>query len=167
MVRPNFSILIILFFTVLCPAYGYAESKSKSGVTKVYTLPPKMIAEYIDKTEGQKRVLYIYTSWCGYCRKKMPHIMDIERAKKGSVIAVSVDENYADYARYAKKLSNSPFPLILNKGGEGHLKKKLSAYNIKPWNSYPTLIFLDEKGNAVKQGNYTVEQAAKYVLTDK
>lgn len=154
--------LVLLVF--MLPVNTHAAESSKE--TKVYNLPPKMIAEYIDKTEGHKRILLIYTSWCGYCRKKMPDIMDIERAKKGSVIAVSVDGDYGQYAKYAKKLSHAPFPLILNKGSERGLKKRLSAYDIKPWNGYPTIIFLDENSKAVAQGNYTVEQAAKYVLGD-
>lgn len=154
--------LILLVF--LFPMSVHAEETTKQ--TKIYNLPPKMIAEYVDKTEGQKRILMIYTSWCGYCRQKMPDIMDIERSKKGSVIAVSVDDDYNQYARYAKKLSNSPFPLFLNKGSERGLKKKLSSYGVKAWNSYPTIIFLDENSKAVAQGNYTAEQAAKYVLDE-
>jgi len=37
---------------------------------------------------------------------------------------------------------------------------------VKAWNSYPTIIFLDENSKAVAQGNYTAEQAAKYVLDE-
>jgi len=153
-----------VFFAVLTCFVFTSHAQAKDEPVKVYTLPPKMIAEYIDKTAGQKRVLLIYTSWCGYCRKKMPGIMDIERSKKGSVIAVSVDDDYGAYAKYAKKLSDAPFPLILNKGRQEALIQTLKSYNVKPWNSYPTVVFLNEKGKAVAQGNYSVEQAAKFVF---
>lgn len=155
---------ICVFFIVFATCSIAHQAHAKDAQVKVYTLPPKMIAEYIDKTAGQKRILLIYTSWCGYCRKKMPGIMDIERSKKGSVIAVSVDDDYAAYAKYAKKLSDAPFPLILNKGRQEALIKTLKGYNVKPWNSYPTVVFLDAKGKAVAQGNYSVEQAAKFVF---
>jgi len=153
----------IIFIALLVIVFSNNVQAEKA---KIYSISPERIAEYIDKTAGQKRVLYIHTSWCPYCRKKMPDIMNIERKKKGSVIAVSVDEDPKKYVSYAKSLKQVPFPLIINKGNEGYLMKVLSKYKIKKWSGYPTMIFLDDKGMAVRQGNFTVQQAAQYIMSD-
>ncbi|MGH1403027.1 MAG: TlpA family protein disulfide reductase [Alphaproteobacteria bacterium] len=159
-----FPIILFFVFAVICGGSTYASS-DKGDQVKVYHVPAKKMLEYIDRKKGQKRIVLIYTSWCPYCREKMPDIMDLERARKGSVIAISVDEDYAQYAKYAKTLKNSPFPLFLNDGAEQSLKNALKkSHSIKPWSGYPTLIFLDENNQAVSQGNYTVEQAAKYLF---
>ncbi len=158
-----FPALMLLMFAFSYGGTSYATS-SQGDQVKIYHVPPKKLQEYIARKKGQRRVLLIYTSWCPYCRQKMPDIMDLERTKKGSVIAISVDEDYVQYAQYAKTLKDSPFPLFLNNGGEQNLKNALKVNGIKPWSGYPTLIFLDEKNQAVRQGNYSVEQAAKYLF---
>lgn len=155
------SFIITAFFFMCISLQAHAADKAK-----VYALSPERISEYIDRTEGQKRVLFIYTSWCVYCREKMPAIFDLEHSKKGSIIAVSVDENYNQYAQYAKTLTDAPFPLMYSKGRESALKTQLAKRNIKPWRGYPTFIFLDEHGNAVSQGSYRVEDIANYVLSE-
>ncbi len=153
-------VIFMLFLNIFFSGDVYA------GKAKIYSITPERISEYIDKTAGQKRIIYIHTSWCPYCRKKMPGIMDIERKKKGSVISISVDEDPQKYVRYAKTLKNPPFNLIINKGSEAHLAKILSKYNIRKWNGYPTLIFIDEKGRSVRQGNFTVQQATQFIMSD-
>ncbi|MGH1376349.1 MAG: TlpA family protein disulfide reductase [Alphaproteobacteria bacterium] len=158
------SIAVLFFVCLVCSSFT-VYAAGNGGKTKIYTLPPEKILQYVKGKSGQKKILYIYTSWCPYCVKKMPGIMNLERTQKGSVIAISVDENYANYGRYAKKLKEPPFPLILNKGSESVLKKKLKNYVVKPWTGYPTIVFLDEDNKPVGQGNYSVDEAAAFLFS--
>lgn len=125
------------------------------------------ISEYIEHTKGQKRVVYIYVSWCSACRKKMPKIKDMGNVRQGSVIAISVDENHAQFAKYMKKeLSDAPFPILLSKDPEANLEKRLlTDYNIQPWNSYPELVLLDEANQVKKQGYLNSDEVARFLFS--
>jgi len=138
---------------------------AKEDSHKIYPLRPSRIADYIEFTKGQKRVLAIYVSWCPYCRNKMPDFIKMERMKKGSVIAVSEDQNYADLSKYIKTLKDIPYKVILsNPKGKDTLENALSRYGIQKWNSYPTVILLDENNKVVSQGNLSSNQIERFLF---
>ncbi|MGH1456988.1 MAG: TlpA family protein disulfide reductase [Alphaproteobacteria bacterium] len=133
----------------------FVPSDSYAGQgDKIYELPSSYIAKHIDATAGTRRVVMIYASWCPYCRQKMPAMMDLERAKPGSVIAISVDESGSDFARYVKKMRDPPFELILSKDSEYKLANTLGRFGILPWEGIPYFILLDENNIPVSQGNF-------------
>ncbi len=127
-------------------------------------LKPKEIAKYIESTKGKKRIIMIYASWCPICVQKMPHIIELERANKGSVIAVSVDENERHLSRYIKKLGDIPFRVILNKGSERKLAKALEEFGVREWEGVPEIILLDKENNVLGQGNYALDYIAAFFL---
>tara|TARA_R110002072_G_scaffold215705_1_gene372774 strand:- start:366 stop:860 length:495 start_codon:yes stop_codon:yes gene_type:complete len=154
-------VFIIMLFFVMS---GTAFAENDTDKQKIFHVPPKNIAKYIDNTGGQKRVLMIYTSWCPYCRKKMPGLIDLENTKPGSVIAVSVDENYSDFTGFIKRYKDAPFKFILNNGSEYALVKELKQYGAKAWKGYPTIMFLDENGKVVAQGNFSIDQMSMHLF---
>ncbi len=176
----NFSTFLIL--VLLAPATLIAGDNDKTLFNNVKPKPlmseverkpvaklasADKISEYIEYTKGQKRVVYIYASWCPACRNKMPKIKDMGYAKKGSVIAISIDENHVQFSKYMNNsLRNAPFPIILNKSTEVALEKRLLRdYNIQPWNSYPEMILLDEKNQVKKQGYLNTAEVAQFLFS--
>ncbi len=153
--------IFVLAFVMF--AVGSIASFAKGPEHIVYKLPPKKVVEYIDKTAGERRIIFIYASWCPYCAKKMPGIMDLERSKKNSVIAISVDESYPDFVRYLRRFNEIPFKIILNDSSEKRLADTFKKYGVEPWDGIPRIIFLNEDNEVVGQGNYTVEAAAEFI----
>lgn len=155
-------IRIIMCFVVvfiLTMGDGFARKSQKIAV-----FPPKITGKYIDSKKGQKKVVLIYTSWCPYCRAKMPAFMKMERILPGSVVAISADADNARFAKYIQSYDNIPFKVILNKGDEAGLQTVLGQYGAQPWKGYPTMILMDENNKVVGQGNYTTKQVAEYIF---
>lgn len=157
-----FKLLVLLFFIGGVQSSSFAQNEGKG---KVYRLSPPDIASVIESSKGQKRVLYVFASWCPSCRKTMPDMMNLERAKTGSVLAISVDEQHVDFARYLKNLKNPPFNFILNKGNQNTLAESLAVYEVKPWTSIPQMILLDEHNKLQGQGSFDADQVAEFLFS--
>ena len=147
-------VLVFLFFVVSSAVFA-ADTKP----VNVYSVAPEKIGEYIAREQGKRRVVFIHTSWCPYCHKAMPGLFEIENARKGSVISISVDNTYGAYAKYAKKLGDAPFPLFYNTGSESNLAKVIGT---KPWRGYPTMLLLNEKNEVVGDVN-SMERIKKFL----
>ncbi len=163
MVFKNFIIAFILVGALLLPYNVGAKDKEDY---KIYHMPSYKISKYIKSTAGQRRAIMIYASWCPHCVKKLPKMMDVEKVKQGSIIAISVDEQHSDFVRYLKKFKDIPFKIILNKDSEYKLAQNLKKFGIKAWDGIPYIILMDEKNKVVGQGNYSVDKVADYVLAD-
>ena len=83
------SSFFLISLTLLALLTGWAHAGS---VEKIYTLPAEKIAGHIIKQPGRK-VVFIYATWCPYCREKIPALIELESAKPGSVYPVSIDES--------------------------------------------------------------------------
>ena len=163
-------ILKKVVLSALCMVFlmytGVAQAVEKKG-SGIYKVPPYKIAKYIKKTAGERRAIVLYASWCPACVQKMPGIIDLENAKAGSIIAISIEENYADFARYIRRLGTVPFKAIVNDGSESKLAQKLRQFGVRPWNSIPQIILMDEKNKVVEQGNFSVEKIANFLFSNE
>ncbi len=157
----NFTLFLSLFIVAFASNTALAADYEAG---KIYDMPPYKIANIIKKTEGHKRIIMIYASWCPICVAKMPHIMDLERKKAGSVIAVSVDEKLRNLSRYIKRLKDVPFKVILNKGTEYKLHQHLKQFGVKEWEGVPEIILLDENNKVIGQGNYSMDYIEEFLF---
>ncbi len=168
-----FSALIISTFILSSSAFA---QKNKA---RVHQVTINKFDEYLQYTKGQRRLLYIYRSTSKPSRKRMNGIMDLERAKEGSVIAISVDNDHIKFAKYIKTyMRHTPFNILLLRAKEGVFRKMLiEKYGASKWDlggaaagakkkksSYPVMIFIDEENNIVKQGTYDVENVAEFLF---
>lgn len=140
--------MFLMFFCVISTDVYAGE------VNKIHALPATQIVEHIENTKGKPRVVMIYTSWCPHCRRAIPEIMDIERNKPGSVIAVSLDDMRADFERYIKGIENPPFKIILSTDGGSVLSEALGKYGVKPLKGIPHYIVFDADNKVVFEGNH-------------
>ncbi len=147
----QFSLFVAVFFC------GFQTQ----AADKYYYVSAEKIVEYVYSKPG-KRVVLIYASWCPYCREKLPGLMDLERQKKGSVIAVSVDENPDTLMRYLGGFQSIPFHVFVSKDiASGAVEKQFGA---KARTGIPYVILLDEDSNLHAAGNYSTEYIAEYIL---
>jgi thiol-disulfide isomerase/thioredoxin len=134
---------------------------------KVLHMPPTKIADFVEKTAGEKRVVMVYTSWCPFCRKIMPKVMDIEKIMPGSVIAISEDEDHAQFAKYIEKYPKIPFTIFLSKPTATKTLSSVFAEQLgtKPWSGYPHFILLDAENNISGEGNFDADRLADFLLS--
>lgn len=170
--KRNWFLSIFMIVTTLCVcAFGaYAQGTSGDHSQKTYKkkkplwVPPKNIATYIKNTKGQKRVIVIYATWCPACRIKIPFLMEMEQKKPGSVIAISVDEDYRLYKRFYDQYEYVPFPLIVNKGSSWELAKALKPFGGKAWKGIPYFMLINENNKIIGQGSYRKKGIAWFLL---
>jgi len=157
-----FSIFVLFFAAALIPI--------KSDAAKDYYLAsPEQIARIIDAGSGQgRRVVFLYASWCGYCRAHLPEIIKIEKEKKGSVIAISLDKDPDTFARYISTRHGDDFPLVpIVWNREGDLHRALKRFGIEPTNAIPFSAWLDEQGYMKQQGVIKPAATKEYILGNK
>ncbi|PCJ02709.1 MAG: hypothetical protein COB14_01745 [Alphaproteobacteria bacterium] len=146
-------VVITLFMAVFISAIA-VQAADKQGV-EIHKISPHRIARDIKNIKGQKRAIVLYASWCPNCVQKMPQIIEIERAKASSIIAISIDESRQDFARYMNKLGDVPFKAIVIDGAEWKLAEELERFGVEVWEAIPHVILLDENNKTVEQGNFS------------
>ena len=137
----------------------------QAGVSnaKIYKVSATQISEHIKATTGERRAIVFYAHWCPQCVKKMPLLIELERKKPGSIIAISVDDDFKRFSRYIKRLGDIPFKVRLYDGSDKILYNQLKAFGIEPRDGVPDIIFLDENNQTAFQGNYDVEDVARFL----
>lgn len=159
--------LLLCFSQVYAQSDGGKVAQQSDFEHKILWVPPKNIANFIKNTKGQKRVVVIYATWCSACIKKIPFLMSVEQKSPGSIIAISVDEDYKMYKRFYNQYEKVPFHLIVNKGSSWQLAKALRAFGGKPWNSIPQVMLLDEANQVLSQGSYSNEDITRFLFGKK
>ena len=154
---------LLLFF--LLPAYP-ANAGPLEQKPQYYALAPGQIADYIREHTDRKTVLFIYASWCPHCQQRMGSIMALEKKKKHTVIAVSLDENPMQLTRYMEQFSDVPFPVIvLDPAYKAEFAETLRQdFNIEFPGSIPFTALFNEQGQVVRQGNFVADNAAAFIF---
>lgn len=161
----------VVAFLVFC-AVPFSQGGALEPKHKIYHMAPEKVAAYVASTKGKRRIVVRYASWCPACRKTMPGLMDIEKIRKGSVIAISVDEQPGAFVRYINQYEDIPFPVILLRREKGEntdflLLKALRPFGIGRNSGIPDMSLIDEYNRVVRQGFYSVEDVAGFIFDGK
>lgn len=148
--------LMLFVFLIFLPAPGQAG--------ETYTrLKASEIPNVILDQSGKRRVVFVYTSWCPYCRAAMPAMVALSQKQRGAVIALSVDKDPDKLERYLSQYTDQGFQShIWDRTGD--LAGALGRFGIRLNGGIPFSALLDESGQVVKQGNLEVEEITRYIL---
>ena len=112
---------------------------------------PRRLADY----RGAPLLLNFWASWCEPCRREIPLLETLHRARSGlQVVGVAVDTN-TDARRFARELGID-YPVLLGEDGGLAAIKALGADTVLPFT-----VFADAKGVivAVKRGELHADEA--------
>ncbi len=162
----------------LAPAEA-AQASEATGVTEVteaaeprgtgvgelapaFTLPTVNTAEEtlsLDDLQGQPVLLSFWTTWCPFCRRQAPVLVDAyaRYADQGvAFVGVNVKEGRAPVENYLEQ-EGMTYPVVLDQSGT-----TAQAYQVR---GFPTTYFLDREGRVVARhvGQLTPEQVTGYL----
>ncbi|AXG73538.1 TlpA family protein disulfide reductase [Flavobacterium arcticum] len=119
------------------PSPLFTYENHKGGTTSLKDLRGKYV--YID----------VWATWCGPCRREIPHLQEIEEKYKGENIAfvsISVDKEN-DYNKWRELVTKETLGGIQLIADDNFKSDFIQSYNIL---SIPRFILIDPKGNVVK-----------------
>ncbi len=108
------------------------------------------LAKKIDHPDGKPSFVYIYASWCPYCRKLMPFITktNATRLTNFNVFMISVDKEPKKLAQYlvARGYVDMFTPYLFLKKDSESLKQVLDARGVGFDGAIPFLAIFDKAG---------------------
>ncbi len=154
--------LLAIFAVILFLGFGALPSAG-ADVQSYKSLSADQISRVIDSVKGKRTAIFVYASWCPYCRGVMPKIIDIAEQHEGQVLAISLDKDPDTLMRYLQKTHGVvPFvPIVWDHSDI--FAKPLARFGIKPGNGIPFTALLDEYGFVHKQGVLEPDVTAKYL----
>ena len=124
---------------------------------KINPLTPNDIVTKLDNEKGRPLFLYLYTTWCGVCKKNFPIINELSREFQNAnitIIAIAIDRNLndVDFAQYLEVYGDiyfKPYYLVYSEGMSDLIKQKGIKYN----GVIPFTVLIDKNGNVVESFN--------------
>lgn len=116
----------------------------------IIDLPVSKIVAKIEEKDGKPTFMVIYSSWCGYCKILMPHIINLKKEGKLeniNLIFISIDKDKMKLAEYLLSHDYDKFftPYIVEKNVPDALENMITSKGhyydgVVPY----TVIFNDE-----------------------
>lgn len=153
--------MAVYFTLVLWPLFALSNTFAPIGKGQYAELPfgKTLDGDVVSINEHKNKVMVAlyYTSWCGYCRKAMPHFRQFQEvaAKAGlQVVFINHKEDrklFRDHVRWAKETS-----LVMAHDKSGQFG---DAYHVE---SYPHIIVTDHNGKIVAVDKGWGDDSANY-----
>ncbi len=159
---------------IATPASSPADAGASVQEAKKVSMPAAYSPLNWDQLEAQAALshekptlIFVFTSWCPFCKKMMPVMTDFAKTEKDrvNVLAISIDENPEALMRFAKGLNpKPPFPIYLHSSGNERamVQAFLYKHQLNFSGGIPYMAYLSE-GKPVQQFGGFVE---KNILTD-
>lgn len=121
--------------------------------TKLVELNAEKLRAIIQQNSGKPTLLFIYASWCPYCKKQFPIVQAIQArypAEKLGVAFISIDgDPYELSAFLMETYSEAPFtPYHVSDANRPEVDEVLAQYGFAPEGAVPHLMILDGQGKA-------------------
>lgn len=121
---------------------------------KINPLTPSDVMTKVDNERGRPVLLYVYTTWCGVCKKNFPIINELAREFQNAnitIITVAIDKNLddEDFSKYLEVYGDiyfKPYYLVYSDGMADLIRQKDIKYN----NVIPFTVLINRNGEVVE-----------------
>lgn len=96
---------------------------------------------------GQLVYLDFWASWCGPCRREIPHLKKLKEAYKGkpiAIIAISIDDDMAAWEKMVKDQELGGYQLHAEKAWLSDAAQQYQVYGV------PTFVLIDGEGKIIE-----------------
>ncbi|MCB1839630.1 MAG: hypothetical protein KDI61_05140 [Alphaproteobacteria bacterium] len=159
----------LLFLISLFIGSLYGSGPAIAEQQAVYHIPPEKIASYILSKKGRKKIVVVWASSSVRSRMRMPYLIKLETQVPGSVIMISVDQNFQDLRNYMNHLGPLPFKMIVVKDTPGEdVDTAMRMIGAAPLlhSKYPTAIYFNEQDRVVHQGSLKLADLSNFFGID-
>ncbi len=97
--------------------------------------------------KGQLVYIDFWASWCGPCRREIPHLKKVKEAYKGKPIAflaISLDDDKSAWERMVEKEELKGYQLHAEKAWQSDVAKQYQIYGV------PTFVLIDGEGKIIE-----------------
>lgn len=115
----------------------------------------------LKKIKTEKVLILFYASWCPHCKKSLPDLVKLynnQKTKKIEILAVSIDENRAEWTKIIKDYKLNWLNVSDLKGWDSKSAKDYHIY------ATPTM-FLLNKGRKIIAKPITIDEVSKLFST--
>ncbi|MEK6746499.1 MAG: thioredoxin fold domain-containing protein [Pseudomonadota bacterium] len=149
------------------PLRKVSENEVHQFATQIEQISAEKIKEKLGN--GKPTFLFMYASWCSYCKKLMTNITSLKNEGKINEInflPISVDKQKTKLSHYLLQRDyNKLFtPYIIDNNTEKELENIVAEKGGNYSPSIPYSIIFDANGNAVEEINGTID---KEILLEK
>lgn len=150
--RPVLACFIAVLALVILSGVPTAAQAQEERAAAPTSISGQQLAGILDQAKGERTALFLYTSWCPYCRRALPELVKIAQEQPGRIVAVSLDKDDDTLMRYLNKTYESlPFaPYVWDRSDI--FARPLARFGIKPGRGIPFTALLDEYGYVHEQG---------------
>lgn len=160
--------LVVLALLILRAMWlpGVVDISSPEGRAvreSIRPINPGDVPALIGSHHGKPTMVFIYASWCQYCRKLMPEIKEMLREgefRSFNLLFLSLDTQYTALVSYLLQSQNQGLytPYAITRGGSADVVDIIQKQGFNFTGGIPYTAFLDERGKIVAQHSGFVDK---------
>lgn len=157
-----FSLLFLAFLHVISPLIDPNRDQITAATNALVPLSSSELSLRLSNDEGRPALLFIYASWCGYCKQVMPEILQLMRDKKldgVNTVFLSLDDRRRSLGQYifTHAYGGLYTPYIYQKGQSlvGLLGSRGSSFT----GAIPYIAVFDAAGNLKAEDDGVINRA--------
>lgn len=125
-------------------------------ITSIQTLRANEVPQLIRAQQGKPTLIYIYASWCPYCRTVTPFLkqqLDIGTFRNFNVLFFSIDVNHSRLGHYLAEngLENQVTPYLVRQSGVNDIVTHLQRNGFSFEGGIPFIALLNKDGKIVAE----------------
>lgn len=135
-------------------ARSVLEAEIRHFNDEIKVLPISQVASMIENKESKPTILFIYASWCSYCKKIMSYFVQFQNRGKlenFNLLFISLDENKDKLSKYILQYNYDKLfkPYMLEENGAMGLENMMLSKGASYGGVIPFTVIFDSKGRII------------------
>lgn len=151
----------IIFFCCMAIFISVAEAKMPDPLD----INPKDFEQLVTKDNGKHKMLFIFASWCGQCKKNFPYLLDLHKeysSQNVEFFPISFDENPMALDKYIGNQPDSSLQVYrFSYRNRFEVGAMFGRLGINYSGAIPHTVLVNPQKQILADGNYRLEPFKK------